>query len=381
MTRSLSRVLLPICGALVPLLVLELALRLIYPQAVIRTFDKNLGTYNLPNLDVRETFGGFEVVVRVRTNSIGLRTREVDAHESDRAARILALGDSFTFGDEVEAENAWPEQLERILNASRGRHAYEVVNAGVSGYGTAQELILYQRLAGGVHPAAVVLGFVVENDLLNNLCIDEGTYREQSDAPCFALRNGRLDLTAPREHLAKTSGISRLRAWDFLLTEIRRATVWNPAFLRLLQTLDVHVSALHPDATIESWYNSKYFEPGWALTRQLIMKLRDVAAAQGTPLVVLIIPSSLQVNRRQREARAMLSQEDPVAQEFFRDPMRPQRLMLAFCAEAAIYCVDSTPALVRSEARKTETYYPINRHWTPAAHHVAAALIGAAREY
>lgn len=44
---------------------------------------------------------------------------------------ILAVGDSFTFGDEVDALEAWPAQLQALL----GRR---VLNGGVTGYGLDQ---------------------------------------------------------------------------------------------------------------------------------------------------------------------------------------------------------------------------------------------------
>ncbi len=49
-------------------------------------------------------------------------------------ARVLAIGDSFTFGDQVSDNETWPACLERKLGL-------KVDNAGVSAYGAAQSLL------------------------------------------------------------------------------------------------------------------------------------------------------------------------------------------------------------------------------------------------
>jgi lysophospholipase L1-like esterase len=69
--------------------------------------------------------------------------------------RVLALGDSCTFGRGVEDGEAWPARLEARLRAA-GQDA-AVQNAGVPGYGTTQERGLLRRLAPRVRPTHVVV--------------------------------------------------------------------------------------------------------------------------------------------------------------------------------------------------------------------------------
>ncbi|MCI0414704.1 hypothetical protein L0222_18150 [bacterium] len=71
----------------------------------------------------------------IKTNSMGLR----DSEDALRRPEIVALGDSFTFGQGVDQQKVWPKMLERITG-------YKVLNAGVSSYGTARELQLLKRL-------------------------------------------------------------------------------------------------------------------------------------------------------------------------------------------------------------------------------------------
>ena len=62
---------------------------------------------------------------------------------------MLVLGDSMTSAEGVEAEQTYPKLLERALAERRGAGRYEVINAAVRGYGTDQELVLFERLIPG----------------------------------------------------------------------------------------------------------------------------------------------------------------------------------------------------------------------------------------
>ena len=61
---------------------------------------------------------------------------------------VFAVGGSFTAGDGVPADAPYPFQLDMLLNLdSRGFHhkRYEVVNLGIGGYGSKQELIALRQ--------------------------------------------------------------------------------------------------------------------------------------------------------------------------------------------------------------------------------------------
>ncbi len=83
--------------------------------------------------------------------------------------RILLLGDSFTFGQGNEYDKNWPVILERELN--RSGFEVEVINDGVCGYDTRQEVLNLERLAQEYHPGLVVLVFL-PNDLFTNTPFD-----------------------------------------------------------------------------------------------------------------------------------------------------------------------------------------------------------------
>jgi hypothetical protein len=69
-------------------------------------------------------------------NSHGLRDEEFSLAKPADRFRILALGDSFTYGHGVRSEETYVKQLEAMLNHKLGNRGirYEVLNAGVPGY-------------------------------------------------------------------------------------------------------------------------------------------------------------------------------------------------------------------------------------------------------
>jgi GDSL-like Lipase/Acylhydrolase family len=375
MTRWIGRVVLGLLGLGTAMLALEVGLRVLYPDVPIIRRDERFGSLARPNLDVRKAFGGHERVVRVTTNASGLRGAELPTSKPAALRRVLALGDSFTFGDAVEADEAWPARLERRLDRGATATRWQVINAGIPGYGTGQELLLARMLAERLHPDVVVLGFTVVNDLLDNLCIEEASYTPKSGVPCFVLDGEHLRLIAPAAVPPARSRRPRLRAIEFVTGQARRATLGNPWLLALAGRTGLAVDLPYVPATIASWYDPRYAEPGWRLTRRLLLELREEFQARHVPVVVLSIPAALQVDPGLQAALRTLGGRRPEVAEFVADPARPQRLVADFCRSAALDCVDALPTLRDLGERGTKTYYSIDNHWTPAAHAAAADLV------
>jgi len=104
------------------------------------------------------------------TNSLGLRSnREFSFQVPEKTKRVLFLGDSYTFGFGVEAEETYPMYLEEILNNNSGdTREYEVINAGFNNGMTTDAQYLYLRDIGmRFHPDLVIVGFCIANDLID----------------------------------------------------------------------------------------------------------------------------------------------------------------------------------------------------------------------
>lgn len=91
------------------------------------------------------------------TNDHGLRNPPL-APEGTRT-RILALGDSTTFGLGVANDETWPAQLEKRLNEEAGKPQFEVLNAGVPGMSLFQGLVYLDKIGFDYKPAVIVACF------------------------------------------------------------------------------------------------------------------------------------------------------------------------------------------------------------------------------
>jgi lysophospholipase L1-like esterase len=112
---------------------------------------------------LRPGFDGYTAYgVHVRINSLGLRSPEIPIPKPPGTHRVLVLGDSVTFGAGVNEAETFSRKLESML-----RHdldcPVDVVNAGISGYGSVQELDVLEHEGLQVQPDVVVV-YHIEND-------------------------------------------------------------------------------------------------------------------------------------------------------------------------------------------------------------------------
>lgn len=97
-------------------------------------------------------------------NSVGWRDEEHTIEKPDGIYRILALGDSYTFGQGVRRDDLCIERLERLLNAQAKEKRFETINAGISAYNTINERDLLQNKGLQYDPDMVIL-FFTPNDI------------------------------------------------------------------------------------------------------------------------------------------------------------------------------------------------------------------------
>lgn len=94
----------------------------------------------------------------LRINSTGQRGPELEGRQP-RKRRLLFLGDSFTMASQTREEDTFTARIDSLLNATTGVPV-EVINSGVEGYSTYQELAYYRYYGRVFQPDIVVLCFL-----------------------------------------------------------------------------------------------------------------------------------------------------------------------------------------------------------------------------
>ena len=121
-----------------------------YPAAL----DDTLGYAPRPGFRSRDNHWGTMVTI----DAAGLRSNGLDAARQAAldGPPIVCIGDSFTFGDQVDDAESWPAQLQEIVQRP-------VYNGGVFGYSMTQAILRGEQLMDRHRPRELVLGMIADD--------------------------------------------------------------------------------------------------------------------------------------------------------------------------------------------------------------------------
>lgn len=144
----------------------------------VRSPDRTMVYELRPNANVFvERFGQTYI-----TNSAGFRDAEFEVVKPADVYRIVAIGDSITFGWSQSAAETWPKVLEQRFKEAGGYQGrrVEVFNMAIAGYNTEQEVELLKTRALRYHPDLIVIGYCL-ND--KEIGIDNGLWDHFTATP------------------------------------------------------------------------------------------------------------------------------------------------------------------------------------------------------
>lgn len=258
-----------------------------------------------------------ELDVTVRINSQGFRAdRDYALEPAPETRRVVAVGDSFTFGQGVEAHEAFPAILERRLERT------EVINLGVPGYGLDQQLLMLEGRGLLYRPDLILVGLHTP-DVFRSTRASYGRYAK----PVFRFRGGRLELTnvpvpPPGTPPPPVRGLDRSHVYRLISVRLER----------------------------------RGFGEVWDLTRSLFGRMAARAAEAEARLMVLLLPPKYGVYGSPLERRSQAGTTGRIA---------------GILRELGIEHHDLTPAL-DGRAEREVLFYPEDQHFTPAGHRVVA---------
>jgi lysophospholipase L1-like esterase len=235
----------------------------------------------------------------VSINADGLRDRDHGVAKPPGTFRIAVLGDSMTEAMQVPRERDFCSILEaRLRGCPRlAGKSPEVLNFGVSGYGTAQELLMLRERVWKYSPDLVVLAMFPGNDIRNN----RASLNKETFCPYYSYEDGRLTLHLPPP--PRTDALRRFRdaLSDHsrvlqLVNQVRKALRTRGADQMVVKDRDprtfgeqgVDDATFAPPKTVE-------WSEAWRLTEGLLRMMRDDVRAHGAAFAITLLPSGIQV--------------------------------------------------------------------------------------
>jgi hypothetical protein len=369
----LLRLLALLCAAAVPLLGLELAFRALgpflpgdYALGIEREFDPVLGWRHIPGF--RGGVRTSEYAVQVVINSNGLRDEEIPFEKPPGAYRVLALGDSFLAATHVQQDQMMTKQLQGLLRARLAPRPVDVVNAGVSGYGQAQEYVYLDGIGYRYAPDLVVVVVFLGNDLIDNIRDSDGKY----DRPQFELKGDRLVQTSSPDRAPK-----RRAGWDEYL--LRNSLAYNflqSGVIAKIQQPAERAGETGRDASQDfEIYDRRQpdkLHKSWEVTEALLAAIAARAEQIGARTLVVGAPSFRALDRGSFAELIASQGLDPSRY----DPELPSRLLEQAMTRQRLAYLDLLPELRRAASDTQEDiFYPKNTHWAPEGQRVVAAAI------
>lgn len=280
-------------------------------------YDATKGWSLKPGLKDLEVFEG----KRLNTNSRGIRgEREYAYLKTAGLVRIVFLGDSFTFGEDVSDNETYVYLLQQMLAGT------ECINLGVHGWGHDQMLIYFKEEGLKYKPDIVVLGFVPHNMHRNLL-----SFRDYAK-PRYALKKKTLVL--------KNSPVPRPE-------QILKNEVWRPKIFDLLRSVQLQIVR-----RLAGKEDLRAMPVTTAILEELVRASKEI----GAQVLLVYLPSE-----------GEMLKGSPGKEEIFLE---------SFCSQAGIHYLGlRLPFLEKAAAG---VGLKSLGHWGPNEHRIAAEAI---REY
>jgi hypothetical protein len=396
--RFLLKILLLGGGLTAGLVVAEVALRVVgYSCPNFYTTDRHRG------VALRSGMEGWyrrESRQYVRINSAGFRDREHARAKPADTLRIAVIGDSYAEAMQVALEESFWATVEQRLKpcpALAGRKV-EVLSFGVSGYGTAQELITLRQYVWDYSPDIVLLLMTTNNDITDN-----SRPLKKQDIPYFIFRDGgllALDDSFRDSRLFRFRDSAFIRFFDGVINRLRVIQAMREASYAIriywmsrgtpavqpapahnaeaAQPADAQKSPVMEEVGID---NMIYREPddqrwtdAWRVTEGLIALMREEVRSKGARFLVVTGSNAIQVHP------SPASRQDFMRRLRIDDLFYPDRRVQSFCEREGIPVLNLAPSLQAYAEQHNIFLHGFgenigNGHWNPSGHRLAGELI------
>jgi fumarate reductase subunit C len=298
-----------------------------------------------------------EFEIDIQTNSNGLRDVEHSILNQEEAYRIIALGNSFTFGWGVNQEETWWKILEEQLNNNPdAKYKYEMINLGVWMYTFDQQFLRLKDKGLKYNPDLVVHGIYwphLRTITNHNWEVDSsGDIKKIYDPTTYVSAEGLLKSKDTNIFLSFFKNHSKLL--NFIISKLQ-------VFFLKDQLITSDLVFLQ-EGSIED------YREVWQKTFESIKQTKRLLDQHGIQYYVFLIPREVQLSENEWY---------PLFINYMNEQMYendiPQKNFIEFFDELEISYIDLLPVF-RSNY-KSSLYFQMDPHWTKIGHELASEEI------
>lgn len=305
--------------------------------------DPRFGWRMIPDRTTRLRWQGYDY--RVSANALGFPGPLYPPERPPGTLRIMTIGDAFTSAEGVDTDAAWPRLLEHDLAEREGTRPVQVQNFAITGYGPNQYVAVARAYLPVFRPDVLLVSLFV-----NDFDDAEKTDRQFQQSIGFGRTSG--------DSLYAILALGDLSAW--VQDRLQRVVAgWRG--------VPAPMDAVHSQLKVFQPQGAPADGDAQQRVQQRLAELKELAAANGARLMLLLVPANIQVC----SPDAVYGPGNHVASSLQRgfDPEQPQRQFAADAAALNLEAVDLRPVLQGQPC----PYQPHNMHWTGEGHQRVAA--------
>ena len=349
---------------LIGLIIGEIIIRIFFPQVISPVqfyYDSKLGgMIPVPNQKGFKSHP-HDYYYEYQNNEIGMRdTRQLESYKK-YPYKILAIGDSFTYGWGVNDDETFCKLLEKKIN----KDSVAVLNAGASGSGTDYALSFFQVRGSELYPK-VVLYFYYENDFVDNS--ENRYYTIKKDSIVSTAINKSANLNAIQKNKLADSKIynwfaSHSHLFNMIRTQV--GIMWNKKVKQENQNQQATIQRSTSDnqsvipisdqgipKTIEiSKIENNQFYPTYVYLKALAKNVEK----SGGKFYTFFIPSNKSIIEYQNSGT-----------------MSHEKVIVDFCKANNIKVYSFKDVIMKHKDPFKAFYFPTDLHWNKDGNELAA---------
>lgn len=334
-----------------------------------------------------------------RTNSKGLRYRDIPLKADNHERRIFLAGDSFTEGDGVEDRDRFTDLLESAFREPNS--TVNFINGGLSGAGPLEYGNLFVKVGLQYKPDALLICFYV-NDVSNTA---ERLFRIpfMIDPPRARSRFRKLAhkfwprINTQVEVLEEMQARKAATSTTDFVTLVTEAARNRQISEQVIEKWKSSVPMGLVEAVNKGQFNGSILSQGllnpdywtdtidvaspsamqrWQTMERIFSALIEHCKSSNTEIAIVLLPSQFQCDPSSHSIdNPWVATGSKIRREWLTEETEIQRRLSAWAAQQRIPFLDLTPEFRKQAQNGQILYWPLDGHWNAAGHRVAANAI------